>query len=166
MRLPGLITGHRSAVSARRRALAFLTAAVLAVLAGCSGGTISAHRNARSTVPPSVSVCGFLKSGGLVAAVNRPGVVTSGESVTLEASNPGPAVQLDIATLTVGGGEGVSGNVAGPDTVTVGRTFTIPARTAELTALATFPVSDPGLENVPGAGVLEAVNDVSLASGC
>lgn len=101
-----------------------------------------------------------------MAAVNRPGVVTSGESVTLEASNPGPAVRLDITTLTVGGREGVSGNVAGPDTVTVGRTFTIPARTAELTALATFPVSDPGLEDVPGAGVLEAVNDVSLAAGC
>jgi hypothetical protein len=60
----------------------------------------------------------------------------------------------------------VSGNVAGPDTITVGRTFTSPARTAELTALATFPVSDPGLENVPAPGVLEAVNDVSLASGC
>ena len=89
-----------------------------------------------------------------------------GESVTLEASNPGPAVRLNIATLTVGGDEGVSGNVAGPDTITVGRTFTIPARTAELTALATFPVSDPGLENVPGPGVLEAVNNDSLASGC
>ena len=101
-----------------------------------------------------------------MATVNRPGAVTSGESVTLEASNPGPAVRLDIATLTVGGREGVSGNVVGPDTVTVGRTFTIPARTAELTALATFPVSDPGLEDVPGAGVLEAVNDVSLATGC
>jgi hypothetical protein len=113
-----------------------------------------------------VSVCGFLKSGGLVAAVNRPAVVTPGESVTLEASNPGPAVRLAVATLTVGGNEGVSGNVAGPDTITVGRTFTIPARTAELTALGTFPVSDPGLENVPGAGVLEAVNDVSLTSGC
>ncbi len=101
-----------------------------------------------------------------MAAMNMPGVVTPGESATLEASNPGPAVRLDIATLTVGGNEGVSGNVAGPDTITVGRTFTIPARTAELTALATFPVSDPGLENVPGPGVLEAVNDVSLASGC
>jgi hypothetical protein len=63
---------------------------------------------------------------GLVAAVNMRGVVISGESVTLEASNPGPAVRLDIATLTVGGNEGVSGNVAGPDTITVGRTFTIP----------------------------------------
>lgn len=147
-------------------ALAVLAAAALAVLAGCSGGTTSAHGNAHSSVPPKVSVCGFLKSVGLVAAVNRPGVVTSGESVTLEASNPGPAVRLDIATLTVGGGEGVSGNVAGPDTITVGRTFTIPARTAELTALGTFPVSDPGLEDVPGAGVLEAVNDVSIASGC
>lgn len=101
-----------------------------------------------------------------MATVNRPGAVTAGESVTLEASNPGPAVRLDIATLTVGGREGVSGNVAGPETVTIGRTFTIPARTAELTALATFPVSDPGLEDVPGAGVLEAVNDVFLATGC
>ena len=147
-------------------ALTVLAAAALAVLAGCSGGTTSAHGNAHSSVPPDVSVCGFLKSGGLVAAMNMPGVVTPGESVTLEASNPGPAVRLDIATLTVGGNEGVSGKVAGPDTITVGRTFTIPARTAELTALATFPVSDPGLENVPGPGVLEAVNDVSLASGC
>ncbi len=95
-----------------------------------------------------------------------PGVVTSGESVTLEASNPGPAVRLAVATLTVGGNEGVSGHLVGPDTITVGRTFTIPARTAELTALATFPVSDPGLENVPGPGVIEAVNDLSLASGC
>ena len=93
-------------------------------------------------------------------------MITPGESVTLEASNPGQAVRLDIATLTVGGHEGVSGQVACLDTITVGRTFTIPARTAELTALATFPVDDPGLENVPGAGVLEAVNNVSLASGC
>ena len=147
-------------------ALTVLAAAALAVLVGCSGGTTSARSNGHSSVPPNVSVCGFLKSGGLVAVVNRPGVVTSGESVTLEASNPGPAVRLAVATLTVGGHEGVSGKVAGPDTITVGRTFTVPARTAELTALATFPVSDPGLENVPGAGVLEAVNDVSLASGC
>jgi hypothetical protein len=147
-------------------ALAVLTAAALAVLAGCSGSTTPAHSNAHSTVPHNVTVCGFLKSGGLVAVVNRPGAVTSGESVTLEASNPGPTVRLAVATLTVGGNEGVSGQVAGPDTITVGRTFTIPARTAELTALATFPVSDPGLENVPGPGVLEAVNEVSLASGC
>jgi hypothetical protein len=147
-------------------ALAVIAAAALAVLAGCSGGTTPAHSNTHGSVPPDVSVCGFLKSGGLVAVVNRPGVVTAGESVTLEASNPGPAVRLAVATLTVGGNEGVSGNVAGPDTITVGRTFTIPARTAELTALATFPVSDPGLENVPGPGVLKAVNDVSLASGC
>jgi hypothetical protein len=146
-------------------ALAVLAAAALAVLAGCSG-TTSAHSNAHSSVPPEVSVCGFLKSGGLVVAVNRPGVVTPGESVTLEASNPGPAVRLTVATLTVGGTEGVSGNVAGPDTITVGRTFTIPARTAELTALGTFLVSDPGLENVPSPGVLEAVNDVSLLAGC
>jgi hypothetical protein len=150
----------------RKPALTVLAAAALAVLAGCSGKAASAHGSARSGGPPKVSVCGFLKSGGLVAVVNRPGVVTSGESVTLEASNPGQAVRLDIATLTVGGPEGVSGRVAGPDTITVRRTFTIPARTAELTALATFPVSDPGLENVPGPGVLEAVNDVSLASGC
>jgi hypothetical protein len=147
-------------------ALAVLAATALAVLAGCSDGTPAAHSNGHSSVPPTVSVCGFLKSGGLVAVVNRPGVVTSGESVTLEASNPGSAVRLAVATLTVGGNEGVSGKVAGPDTITVGRTFTIPARTAELTALGTFLVSDPGLENVPGAGVLEAVNDVSLASGC
>ena len=149
-----------------RPALTVLAAAALAVLAGCSGATTSAHGQTHSSVPPNVSVCGFLKSGGLVAVVNMLGVVTSGESVTLEASNPGHAVRLGIATLTVGGHEGVSGNVAGPDTITVGRIFTIPARTAELTALATFPVSDPGLENVPGGGVLEAVNDVSLASGC
>ena len=149
-----------------RPALTVLAAAALAVLAGCSSDSPSAHGDARSTGPPGVSVCGFLESGGLVAVANRPGAVTSGESVTLEASNPGQAVRLHIATLTVGGHQGISGTVAGPDTITVGRTFTIPARTAELTALATFPVSDPGLEDVPGPGVLEAVNGVSLASGC
>ena len=95
-------------------ALTVLAAAALAVLVGCSGGTTPAHSNGHSSVPPNVSVCGFLKSGGLVAVVNRPGVVTSGESVTLEASNPGPIVRLAVATLTVGGNEGVSGNVAWP----------------------------------------------------
>lgn len=148
--------------------LAAGTVAMAAVIAGCGTPARSA---AAAAGPRTVTVCAFMQAGGLHAVANMPGVVTPGESVSLEAYNPGSAVRLHVSTFTVGGNEGVSGNVAGPDAITVNRTFTIPAHTGTPasggeTTLATFPVNDPGLEDVPGPALLEAVNGVQFPAAC
>lgn len=144
---------------------------VITVLAVGAAATAAVTAGCGSTKSAAVTVCAFMQTGGLNAGVNMPGDVTPGESVSLEAYNPGAAVRLHVSTFTVGGYEGLSGNVAGPDTITVNRTFTIPAHAGTPASggdvtLATFPINDPGVEDVPGTAVLESVNGIPFPPAC
>lgn len=109
------------------------------VLANCGG-------KAAGSGPVSTN----LSQVGLVCLVNMPGDVGPGESVTVTANNTRPAVHVFLRSVQVGGYEGVSGNYAGPDTVTVNRWINLAPGQSK--AYGPFPVTDSALENVGHVG--------------
>jgi hypothetical protein len=109
------------------------------VLASCGAKAASSH-------PVSTN----LSQVGLVCIVNMPGEVGSGESITITANNTRPAAHVFLQSVQVGGYEGLSGNYAGPDTVTVNRWINLAPGQSK--TYGPFPISDPALENVGNVG--------------
>jgi hypothetical protein len=109
------------------------------VLANCGGKAASSHPAATN-----------LDQVGLVCDVNMPGEAGPGESISITANNTRPAVRAFLQSVQVGGYEGVSGNYAGPDTVTVNRWINLAP--GESKTYGPFPVSNPALENVGQVG--------------
>jgi len=115
--------------------------AAVAVLAGCSGNGTRAARPADTT----------LSQVGLNCTINMPGEVGPGESLSITANNSERRrVHVYLDSVQVGGYEGVSGNSAGPDTVTVNRWINLGPRQSK--TYGPFPVSDAALENVGAVG--------------
>lgn len=109
------------------------------VLAGCGGSAASSRPVATN-----------LDQVGLVCIVNMPGEVGPAESISITANNTRPAVHVFLESVQVGGYEGVSGNYAGPDTVTVNRWINLGPGQSK--SYGPFPVSDPALENAGQVG--------------
>lgn len=126
----------------RLRVVAAVVAAA-AVLAGCGGS--SATR--RAPRPADTT----LNQVGLACNINMPGDVGPGESLSITASNSERRrVHVFLDSVQVGGYEGVSGNSAGPDTVTVDRWINLGPKQSK--SYGPFPVHDPALENVGAVG--------------
>ncbi|MGH3403955.1 MAG: hypothetical protein ACRDRJ_15860 [Streptosporangiaceae bacterium] len=116
-------------------------AAVAAALTGCGGTGTRAARPTATT----------LSQVGLACTINMPGVAGPGESLSITADNTlRIPVRVFLDSVQVGGYEGVSGNYAGPDTVTVNRWVRL--RPKQSKSYGPFPVSDRALENVGAAG--------------